>query len=70
MLHPGATYRHISSLDLDMSIVQVTYRGPEYAKAKVLFTNRNCFLEENRLVSTQMRKVKIYYKDLWKWKDV
>jgi hypothetical protein len=61
------TWRHISSLDVDLRVVQVAYSGPTYIKIKVLYLNRNL---SNEVLWPAPTTATIQREDLWKWKRV
>lgn len=37
----GARYRHKNCLDVDLDIIKVNYRGPDYTRVNVAYINRN-----------------------------
>lgn len=58
-------YKHKNNLDVIIEVVKVKYRGPNYYKLKVNFTNKNKtgYFELNY-------NCKIYKKDFWLWSRV
>lgn len=38
---PGGRYRHINTLDVDLEILRIRYKGPKYIRADVAYINRN-----------------------------
>lgn len=60
-------WRHISSLDLDMLVVKVSYRGVKYIKCHVLWINRHY---KDLILFPTPETVKVQVKDLRKWKWV
>jgi hypothetical protein len=60
-MKPGHTYRHPGLLDLDMHVLRVPYRGPEYLKLKVAWVKRRT----GEVLATMPER--LMRRDLHKW---
>jgi hypothetical protein len=61
----GYRYKHENCLDMSMYIIKRTYVGPTYAKYRVLYTD-----DSGARHAGGSEIVKVYNKDLKKWKFV
>lgn len=64
----GRIYRHLGCHDMDVEVVKISYYSPnkDYFKARVYYIDRI----HRWKYYPEPETVKIYKKDLWKWKDV
>lgn len=65
MFRANETWKHMSTLDVNMYFVKIPYRGPIYIKAKVYYEQNGVTLNPSAPDS-----VKIQTCDFWKWKRV
>lgn len=70
MFRAGERWRHRSTTEIDLCATKVQFVGPEYLKLKVLFLNRQAFLECNRLIDPTPASVTLKRKDLGNWRMV
>lgn len=67
MFRPYEVWRHRNCTEIDIEVIKVTYRNPEYIKLKVRYLNRRSFLEKNRLINNRPETVRIFKKDFKNW---
>ena len=65
ILSGGCIYKHENCLDMHLAIIKRQYTGPTYGKYKVAYVD-----SKFRLYAGGTETVKIFHKDLKKWKYV
>lgn len=65
ILSGGYVYKHENCLDMHVFVLKRQYTSPDYAKYKVAYVD-----SKFRLYHGGTETVKIYHKDLEKWKYV
>lgn len=63
----GGLYRHSSTLDIDVYVVNVLYRGLDHSVFNVLYFNRNL---DNMLLFEKPDQVTVKNGSLYLWKAV